>query len=70
MPVRFRNCTVIKTIIRTVCVICSNWQFYYQKNVRPNSIVKFEFLGYNVYVCAYGKCEYGTRTSSSSIVTC
>ena len=47
MTVQFRNCTVIKPIIRTVCEICSNWQFYYQKNVHPVSIVKFEFLGYN-----------------------
>ena len=27
--------------------MCSKKQFYYQKNVRPVSLVKFEFLGYN-----------------------
>ena len=27
--------------------MCSKKQFHYQKNVRPVSIVKFEFLGYN-----------------------
>ena len=47
MPVRFSNRTGIKPIIRTVCEMCSKKQFYYQKNVCPVSLVKFEFLGYN-----------------------
>ena len=62
MPVRFWNRTVIKPIIRTVCEMCSKKQFHYQKNVRPVSIVKFEFLGYNV--CTYNMLRLLASRSS------
>ena len=52
---------MIKTILRTVYEMCPKKQFYHHKNVWTVSLVKFEFLGYNV------KNKEQTSLQSSSL---